>query len=176
MDAIEFDAEARAAIIAEWHRQQAEPEPPPGDPRPLGCITFLLAAVLLLVLPQLPRFGVTLPPLLAQILFWLLVVVLAGGFFIGIFVGSGRYGQACQYAQESLEWLASHPGLTDPDARRRHAVSLIRHSVVRDGPTTSDTIDAGEAKAKLGRNLQYVVAVERVLASENLSEVYFGER
>ena len=41
--------------------------------------------------------------------------------------------------------------------------------------TMSGTIDVVEAKVKLGRNLQYVVAVERALAEEKLSEVYFGK-
>ena len=75
----------------------------------------------------------------------------------------------------SLEWLASHPGLIDAAARRRHAVSLIANTVVSDGPTSSNTIDIAEAKVKLGVNLQYVVTVERVLATEKLAYVYFGE-
>ncbi len=169
---IEFDAEEEAAIIAELQRLRAEP--PPVNPRPYGCLTFVVAAALLLLVPQLPKwFGWNLPQPVVQILFWLLVVALAGGFLIGVFVGSGVYARALHRASESLEWLASHPGLTDPVARR-HAVTLIDSVIVSDGPTTSSTIDIDQAKKKLGANLQYVIAVERVLVAENIAYVQFG--
>jgi hypothetical protein len=124
----------------------------------------------------LPKwFGWTLPQPFGKILFVALVIALGGGFFIGVFVGSGVYGRAASRARESLEWLASHPGLIDAATRRRHAVSLIANAVVSEGPTTSDTIDIAEARMKLGMNFQYVVTVERVLVAEKLSGVYFGE-
>ena len=173
MNENELDAAEKTAIVAEWRWLAAEP--PPFNPRACGCLTFLLAGALLLLLPQLPKWiGWTLPQPLGQILFVVLVIALAGGFFVGIFVGSGVYGRAYRRAHESVEWLATHPGLIDPAARRRHAVSLIFNVVVSDGPTTSATVDVNEARAKLGTNLQYVVAVERVLVAENLSGEYFG--
>ena len=168
-----FDAEEKAAIVAEWKRLHAEP--PPFNPRPVGCAVFLLAGALLLLIPQLSRWlGVALPSWMSMVSA-VLVLLLVVGFFCGVFLGSGVYGRAVERARESLEWLASHPGLIDAAARRRHAVSLIANAVVSDGPTSSNTIDIAEATVKLGANLQYVVAVERVLAAEKLSAVYFGE-
>lgn len=174
MTEIDLDADEKGAIVAAWRELAAEPLP--FNPRPYGCLTFLVAVALLVLLPQLPKwFGWTLPPPFGQILFVVLIVLLAVGLFCGVFLGSGVYGRAYSRASESLDWLASHPGLIDADARRRHAVTLIANIVVSDGPTTSGTIAIDEAKAKLGVNLQYVVAVERVLATENLSYVQFGK-
>jgi hypothetical protein len=174
MTGMDFDAVEKAAVVAVWRTLTAEP--PPANPRPYGCLTFLVAAALLVLLPQLPKwFGWALPQPFGQILFVILVIALVGGFFVGVFVGSGVYGRARYRASESLEWLASHPGLIDVALRRKHAVSLIANAVVSDGPTTVGTVDIAEAKVKLGTNLQYVVAVERVLVAENLTGVHFGD-
>jgi hypothetical protein len=48
----------------------------------------------------------------------------------------------------------------------RHAVELIAHAWVSDGPTLSAAVDLVQARQRLGTNLDYVVAVERVLAQE----------
>jgi len=161
----EFDAGERAAIVAEWKRLAAEP--PPENPRPYGCATFLVAAVLLPVLPKLlDAIGLKLPQPLGPILFVILVLALAGGFFVGVFVGSGVYGRAHARAQEALSWLAANPDSPDAAARRRHAVALLFNTVVWDGPTVSTTIDPGQSRERLGASLPYVLAVERVLTSE----------
>jgi hypothetical protein len=173
MAEMEFDAQEKAAILAEGRRLLAER--PPFNPRPYGCLTFVVAAMLLVALPQLSKgLGWMLPQPFGKIVVGVLVVALVGGLFAGIFLGSGVYGRAASRASASLEWLAHPPGVTDPDARRRHAVTLVLNAMVTDGPTTTGTLAIDEARAKLGENLQYVVAVERVLAAENLSYGHFG--
>jgi hypothetical protein len=175
MAEIEFDAQEKAAILAEGRRLVAEP--PPFNPRPYGCLTFVVAAMLLVLLPQLSKwFGWMLPQPFGKIVVGVLAVALVSGLVVGIFLGSGVYGRAASRASASLEWLANPPNVTDPDARRRHAVTLVLNAVVSDGPTTTGTLAIDEARIKLGKNLQYVVAVERVLAAENLSYVHFGEQ
>jgi hypothetical protein len=170
-----FDANEKAAIVAAW--KQLAAEPPPFNPRPVGSLTFLVAGALLLLLPQLSKWtGWKLPEPIGQAVFIGLLVILAAGFFCGVFLGSGVVGRVQARAEASLEWLASHPGDADADARRRHTVSLIANTMASDGPTSSHTIDIAASKQKLGANLQYVVAVERVLVLEKLSYAHFGEQ
>src|SRR5262245_57197574 len=90
---IKIDEEEKAAIIAALRSVRAEP--PPFNPRPYGCLTFLVAAALLVLLPQLPKwFGWALPQPFGQVIFVVLVIALAGGFFVGTFIGSGVYARA----------------------------------------------------------------------------------
>jgi len=168
VDHLELSADEHAAIVAESQRQSAEP--PPADRRTWGCLTFLIAGFLLLLLPQLSkRYGWP-PPLIADVLFWLLVLALAAGFFVGLVLTSSKYSHASSRARESLAWLADHPGARDAEARR-HAVALIHNLFVHESGGMSATVDIDEARTKLGANLQYVVAVERVLGGDS-----FGPR
>jgi hypothetical protein len=164
----------RAAIVAEWKRLAAEP--PPANPRPYGCATFIIAAVLLLGLPKLlDATGIRLPRPLGPILLAILVLALAGGFFVGVFMGSGVYGRAHARARQALDWFAANPGSPDAQERRRNAVALIFNTVVWDGPTVSTTIDPAQARERLGAQLPYVLAVERVLAEELKVVPVFGK-
>jgi hypothetical protein len=160
-----FDAAERAAIVAEWQRLAAEP--PPTNPRPYGCATFLLAAALLLGVSALSRMtGYELPQPLGTILSGLLVLILTGGFVVGVFFGSGVYGRAAVRARAALDWLAAHPDAADSDERRRNAVQALYYAIVSEGPTTASTFDLAQAKEKLGASLVYVSAVEEVLVAE----------
>jgi hypothetical protein len=155
-----FTSAQRAAIVAEWHRIAAEPLP--SSPRPWGCLAVIAGLVLLLVLPQL---GIRLPPPWNTLLLVVIGLLLAGGVFVGVFLGSGRYGRAAVRAEAALQALSgSQPA--DEAARMRHAVELIAHAWVSDGPTLSAAVDLVQARQRLGTNLDYVVAVERVLAQE----------
>ena len=170
MDPVVFDAGERAAIIAQARRLHAEP--PPSDRRGIGCVTVLGTGTLLLLLPPLSkRLGW--PQFIAEVLFWLLIIPFALGFFAAFFLATSRYSRASARAGEALAWLASHPGATDAEARR-YAVALICYHLINDDGGMSQVVDIDEAKVKLGANLQYVVAVERVLAEEKLSDRYFG--
>lgn len=170
---VDFDTEEKAAIVAEWSRLKAEP--PPFNPQPYGCLTFMMAAASLFLLPQLTQFGWKLSDQLGQLLLIVLLIVLAGGFLVGIFVGNGVYGRAHLRALESLEWLANHQDGMELDLRRRHAVSLQFNRVVSGHPGERETVALDKAKMVLGANLQYVIAVERVLAGEKLLDVQFGK-
>jgi hypothetical protein len=170
---IEFDAEERAAIVAELQRQRAEP--PPAERRQTwGCLTVLVAGILLLLIPQLSKRTGWPPPWLGDILLWLLVIALGAGFFTSMVLVSGKYARASRRAREALDWLAGHPGARDAQARR-HAVALIDNVFVDESGGTSTTIDIDEARKQLGANLQYVVAVERALSADNGAGI-FGPR
>lgn len=164
-----FDAEQRAAIVAEWRRIVAEP--PPVNPRPYGCLTVIVGLALILLIPQL---GFRLPPPWGTVLLSVLGLIVAGGLFVGVFAGSGVYGRASQRAMAALDALAV--GVPVDDATRiRHAVELIAHAVVSDGPTTLNAIDVAGARLRLGDSLDYVIAVERVLAEEIGAQYVFIE-
>lgn len=156
----EFTIEKRAVIVSEWRRLAAER--PPFNPRPYGCLTVIAGIVLFLAIPQL---GIKLPPPWGTVLAGVLGLAILAGAFVGVFVGSGIHGRATLRAEGALAALAADPAPED-GARLRHAVNLIAHAVVSDGPTTSNAIDLDAAKQRLGANLDYVMAVERVLAAE----------
>ncbi|MGV3628517.1 MAG: hypothetical protein ACO1PN_12625 [Betaproteobacteria bacterium] len=155
-----FTVGQREAIVAEWRRIAAEP--PPRNPRPYGCLTVIVTIALFVLLPLT---GFKPPPPWGTVLLVVFGLALAGGLFVGVFVGSGVHGRAALRATAALDALAADPA-PDEAARLRHAVALIAHAEVSDGPTTSGTIDIAAAKQRLGANLAYVVAVEQVLAEE----------
>lgn len=155
-----FTAGQREAIVAEWQRIAAEP--PPRNPRPYGCLTVIVTIALFVLLPLT---GIKPPPPWGTVLVVVFGLALAGGLFVGVFVGSGVHGRAALRATAALDALAADPA-PDAAARLKHAVALIAHAVVSDGPATSGTIDIAAAKQRLGSNLAYVMAVEQVLAEE----------
>lgn len=156
----EFTADQRVAMVAQWRAIAAEP--PPKNPRPYGCLTMIVALALLILLP---KFGSRMPPPWGIVVLVVLGLVLTGGFFVGVFMGSGIHGRAFLRAAAALDALADQVEL-DEAARLSHAVELIAHTVVSDGPTTSNTIDVAQAKQRLGANLDFVMVVERTLADE----------
>ena len=171
---IDVDAEEKAAIVAEWRRLAAEP--PPFNPRPYGCLVFLVAGALLLLIPYFSKWlGRTLPEPWGMVVSAVLVLVLVVGFFCGVFVVSGVYGRAYSRANVSLGWLSSHASPTEAAERRRHAVALIFNALVSDGPSSSSTVTAAQARERLGANLPYVLAVERELVAQKLTSVWLAE-
>lgn len=171
----ELEPVERAAIVAEWERLRAEPRPP--ALQPYGCATFLIATALFLIVSQMQKLtGWQLP----RPLEWAVLVVLglgiAGGLFVGIFVGSGVFGRAAERASAAIDWLEANPGSSHPEERRRQAVALLFNAVVSDGPSTSGTFEPDRARERLGANLPYVLAVERALAEERGLWVIFGEK
>jgi len=162
---MEPDAAEREAILAEWIRLQDEPAP--RSRQPYGCVTFLIALALLLAVTQLPKlFGWALPPSVLTVAQAILGLAMVVGLFFGVFVGSGRFAHACARAEDAIQWLEADPGTGDAAERRRHAVTLLFNAIVSDGPSTSGTFDAGKVRPRLGANLPYVLAVERVLKEE----------
>ena len=160
------DAAERAAILAEWDRLRAEPRPRARPP--YGCATVLVASVLLLLAWQLPKLtGWAPPPTLQPVAVAILTLVIAGGLLFHLFVGSSKFAHDCLRAGEAIEWLAANPCTSDAETRRRHAVALLFFSITADdGPSMSTTFDAGKARTRLGANLPYVLAAERVLTGE----------
>lgn len=159
MELVTLDAGEQAAIRDEAQRLLAQP--PPADRRGIGCITVVGAGLLLLLLPPLSkRLGW--PPLVADVLFWALAIVLALGLFAAVFLTTSRYSQASSRAHEALAWLASHADARDAKAQR-HAVTLICYHTINDDGGQAQVIDIDEAKATLGAALPFVIVVERVL-------------
>lgn len=171
MEPIEFDADERAAILAEARRLGAEPLP--ADRRGIGCLTVIISGVMLLALPPLAK-RYHWPPLVGDVLFWPLAIACALGFLAALLLTTSRYSSASARVHAALTWLASHPGARDAEARR-HAVALVCYHAINDDGGLAQVIDVDEAKRILSDNLHYVVAVERVLAGENASEIYFGK-
>ncbi len=155
-----FTPAQRAAICAEWRRIAAEPAP--AGLRPYGCLAVITGGVLFFALPQL---GIRLPPPWNTVLLGAIGLLVAGGLFVGVFMGSGRYGRASARAEAALQALSGDQAI-DESVRLRLAVDLIAHARVADGPTVSAAVDPAQARQRLGSNLDYVVAVERVLAQE----------
>lgn len=159
-ESLPFTPAQRAAIVAEWRRIAAEPAP--FNPRPWGCLAVIGGLVLFLALPQL---GLRLPSPWNTVLLAVIGLLVAGGLLAGVFLGSGRHGRAAARAEAALQALSGGQPV-DEAARMRHAVNLIAHAWVSDGPTLSAAVDLAQARQRLGANLAYVVAVERVLAQE----------
>jgi hypothetical protein len=155
-----FTPAQRDAIRAEWQRIAAEPAPP--SPRPYGCLAVIIGGVLFFAMPQL---GIRLPPPWGLVSLAVIGLIVAGGVFVGVFMGGGRFGRAAVRAEAALKGLSGGAVINEA-ARLRHAVDLIAHARVSDGPTQSTTVDIAQARERLGTNLDYVVAVERVLAQE----------
>ncbi|MBX3649856.1 MAG: hypothetical protein KF771_00615 [Burkholderiales bacterium] len=160
LEAEPFTPAQRTAIVAEWKRIAAEPAP--ASPRPYGCLAVIAGLVLFFVLPQL---GIHLSPPWNTVLLAAIGLLVAVGLFTGVFMGSGRYGRAVTRAEAALQALSGDTAI-DEAIRLRLAVDLIANAWVSDGPTLSAAIDFAEARRRLGANLDYVVAVEQVLAQE----------
>jgi hypothetical protein len=161
MTHIEITPQEREAILAEWRRLAAEPRPKPRPP--WGCATFLLAALLFMIVRQTPM-----APWLQTTASWILGILIAFGLLAAFFLGSGKFAHDAGRANASIDWLAANPDTTDRAARRRHAVTLLFFSVTTDdGPTSAGTFDPDEARKRLGAHLPYVLAVGDVLAEEN---------
>lgn len=156
----------RAEILAEWEWLRAEPRPRARPP--YGCATVIIATALLLIVWQVPKLiGWVPPPSLQGVVLAILVLVIAGGFLFHLFAGSGKFAHDCLRASEAIGWLAANPGTSDSTARRRHAVTLLFFAVTADdGPSMSGTFDPGQARARLGAHLPYVLAAERLLTEE----------
>ena len=161
-----LDPAERTALLAEWDRLRAEPRPRARPP--YGCATVLVAGVLLLLAWQLPKLtGWAPPPAFQPVVVAILTLAIAGGLLFGLFAGSGKFAHDCLRASEAIGWLAANPGTSDSTARRRHAVTLLFFAVTADdGPSMSGTFDPGQARARLGAHLPYVLAAERLLTEE----------
>src|SRR5436190_18281826 len=83
----------RQAIAAEWKRLQDEP--PRHERRELGCMTAVVALVVLLAGPYLlGKLGIELHPGLKITLAAVLALAILGGVFVGMFLVSGHYAHA----------------------------------------------------------------------------------
>ena len=137
-------------------------EPPPRDPRSLGCVGALLALGGLVALRWIaPALG------LGTGLTWvvaaaLAVILLLGG-FLGVFGGGFVSGQIRGEVEEALTFLEEHYLDAPRDEIRLAAVRILWHAQVSVGPVSTSTFNTNEAAVQLGEALPYVQDVERFL-------------
>jgi hypothetical protein len=169
---VTFDDAGRAALLAEWDRQAAEPAP-----RGItagGCALLLIAAALAILLPRVVRALGAEPPrwlLLATML--ILGLVITDGLSLVLRGGSAALSAATTRAAEALETLTSGFDTLDAEARRRTAVSLLCHAWHGTGASAVCTLDIAVARVRLRAALPYVVAAERVLRDASRMQPVF---
>ncbi len=137
-------------------------EPPPRDPRSLGCFGALLAIGGLIGLRWIaPALG------LGTGLTWVVAVALAlilllGG-FLGVFGGGFVSGKIRGEVEEALSLLEEHYLDAPRDEIQLAAVRILWHAQVMLGPVSTSTYETNEAAVQLGEALPYVQDVERFL-------------
>ena len=155
----------RQAIAAEWKRLQDKP--PPSGRREMGCMTVVIAVVLMLAGPHVLRWlGIELPPGVKIAVSVVLGLAILVGAFFGLILVSGRYSHDSRRANEALDWLAQNGAGGNAEERRSQAVALLYYAYCVDGPTTTNTIEFEEARVRLGDALPYVITVERALRTD----------
>ncbi len=153
------EEEGRAVLRA---LAEIRAEPPPRDPRSLGCIGALLAIGGLVALRWIaPALG------LGTGLTWfvavaLAVILLVGG-FLGFFGGGFVSGKIQGEVEEALTLLEEHYHDAPRDDIRMAAVRILWHAQVMLGPVSTSTYETNAAAVQLGEALPYVQDVERFL-------------
>ncbi len=176
---LDFDAQERAAIAAEWDRQAREPAP--SNPAPVGCLVAVVSLVVLgLVVPWAGRKFFPDPSAGGG---WVLMaasaialLALLGGLGAALFGHGLARGKVRGKAEDAIAWLAQNSATAAIEERRPAAVTVILHAYFSSGPSTESTYDFAEAARQLGEALPYVAAVERALRRERKAyPVFTGE-
>lgn len=158
-----IDAQEREAIIAAYRKRIADWQPL--DLHPYGCLSILAALLLFGVSgPLIAHFGTYLPGWSSTAL--LVISVLAG--VIGFFMMQSRVVRESPEGRSEQAIVALGGMALDAVARRDEAVALLFHAYDFRGPTVRSTFDFDAARARLGTQLEYVLAVEQVLHDAKL--------
>ena len=160
----QFDAAERAAIVAEWHRQEAEPRP--RSLKDHGLVLIVVAVVLGAAGPAIARaLGAGDSRALAGALKIAAGVLAVAGIGLRLFGDRGLRWAVGRTDEAVAHFRAQGTGGEAAD-RRRHAVALVLHAAHASGPGTSTVFDPARVRGELGGALPYVMAVERVLRGE----------
>jgi len=144
--------------------------PSPVDRAPLGCAIALPGFAILLIFPVVGRMlalgsGVA---TLALTLGGALVVV---GVVLWFSAGGFVRGHAQAAAEAALRTLEAND--EDRDVLLRAATLLVVNGYATYGPTTSTAVDVDKARARVGRHLGMVEAVESLLLEEGAAYPIF---
>jgi len=145
--------------------REVEATPAPADRAPLGCVIALPGFVLLLVFPVVGRMmhagrG------LAEIVLGLGVVLLVVG--LGIwFTSGGMVRKHASAAAEAALRELEREDQADREVLLRAATLLLTNAYTTYGPSMVASTDFADARARLGKRLSLVVAVERMLLDED---------
>lgn len=143
---------------------ELQAEPPPTNPQSFGCLGVLGALAALVALPWLaPAVGLGTGGTWALGVILALILVL-GAFFV-VFGAGFASGHVMSRVKEALQLLETHGLDLPPDDLRRATVRILWESMVSVGPTSTNTYNRDEARARLGEVLPYVEEVERFLVA-----------
>lgn len=163
----------REAILAEWDRLQAEPQPT--DNRSVGCLLIIVAVALVLLGPRfLPWFRAHLGGWAGTAWFAVALVIMLYGLYQNFF-GNKTGAQACRRSDAALETLSKKYETSSPVERRSAAVTAIYYAYYSGGPYIASSYQAGDWESKLGSALEYVKSVESVLVQNRQAYNVFTE-
>src|SRR3954469_2093184 len=173
MSAEPFSAGEQEAILVEWDRLLAEPQPT--DNRSVGCVLIIVAVKLVILGPRfLPWFKTHLGGWAGMAWFMVALAILLYGLYQNFF-GNKTGTQAYQRSERALKVLSTQYGAAAVAERRSAAVAAIYYAYYSGGPYMASSYDASEWKSKLGVALEYVTAVELLLIDKRQAYNVFTE-
>jgi hypothetical protein len=162
------------AILAEWDRLQAEPQPT--DNRSVGCVLIIVAVALVILGPRfLPWFKAHLGGWAGTAWFAVALAILLYGLYQNFF-GNKTGAQANQRSDAALRFLSERYESSSFKERSSAAVAAIYYAYYSGGPYMASSYDVHEWKTKLGSAVEYVKTVESVLVEKRQAYNVFAER
>jgi hypothetical protein len=161
------------AILAEWDRLQAEPQPT--DNRSVGCVLMMVAVALVILGPRfLPWLKMHVGGWAGAAWFVVALAILLYGLYQNFF-GNKAGARAYQRSDAALQLLSNRYESSSPDERRSAAVAAIYYAYYSGGPYMASSYDVSEWKTKLGAAIEYVNTVESVLVEKRQAYNVFTE-
>jgi hypothetical protein len=161
------------AIMCEWDRLQAEPQP--ADNRAVGCVLIIVAVVLVVLGPKfLPWVKIHLGGWAGTAWFALALLILLYGLYQNFF-GNKTGAQAYGRSEAALQLLSQRFETSSSQERRSAAVEAIYYAYYSGGPYMASSYNVLEWKEKLGAALEYVKTVESVLVEKRQAYSVFTE-
>jgi hypothetical protein len=144
--------------------------PSPVDRAPLGCTIALPGFAILLVLPVVGRM-VSLGSAVGTVALGVGGVLVVVGVVLWFSAGGFVRGHAQAAAEAALRTLEG--GEDDREVLLRAATLLVVNAYATYGPTSSSSVDVDRARARLGKHLGLVEAVEGLLLEEGAAYPIF---
>lgn len=144
--------------------------PSPVDRAPLGCALALPGFALLLVFPVVGRM-MDLGSGIATVVLTVGGALVVVGVVLWFSAGGFVRGHAVAAAEAALRTLEGDE--EDTDVLLRAATLLVVNGYATYGPTTATAVDVDKARARLGKRLGLVQAVEELLLEEGAAYPIF---